>query len=184
MRLFIAVPLHPEVQDRAAACLPRDLPGVKPVAPALLHVTLAFLGSTPDGLLPAVVEAARAAATGEQPFELAFDRGGRFPATGRPRTLWLGIGAGADDLARLAEKLAAALRAGGLRSDDRPFSPHLTVARVRETASAAEAGAAAGALQAPEAPGLWTAVDRIALIESILSPRGPHYRVRALAPLG
>src|SRR5260221_14159282 len=102
MRLFIAVPLPKEIADRAAACLPPALPALKPVRPALLHVTLAFLGWVADERLADAAAAARAAATGKAPFELSFDHAGRFPATGRPRTIWLGAGVGADELARLA----------------------------------------------------------------------------------
>src|SRR3979409_1415226 len=119
MRLFIAVPLPPELTGRAAALLPAALPALKRVRPELMHLTLAFLGWTPDERLNAVVEAAQAAVAGHRAFDLAFAGAGRFPATGRPRVVWLGIGEGKEPLAGLASSVAAELRPGELPFDER-----------------------------------------------------------------
>jgi 2'-5' RNA ligase len=182
MRLFIAVPLPPELTDRAAALLPAALPAVRRVRPELMHLTLAFLGRTPDEQLDAVIAAARGAATGHQAFDLAFARAGRFPASGRPRVVWLGVGAGADRLARLAASVTEGLRRAGLTFDDRPFAPHLTLARVPADASGAEGRTVAAALDGLAVPDLRTRVDRIAVVESVLSPKGPRYAARAELP--
>src|SRR3979409_2217107 len=109
MRLFIAVPLPPELTGRAAALLPPALPALKRVRPELMHLTLAFLGWTPDEPLGAVVEAARATPRGPGAFDLPFAGAGRFPASGRPRVVWLGVGEGADPLGRLAASVTAEL---------------------------------------------------------------------------
>jgi 2'-5' RNA ligase len=178
VRLFIAVPLPQELTDRAAALLPPALPALKRVRPELMHVTLAFLGWTPDEQLDAVGEAARAAAAGQRAFDLSFVGAGRFPASGRPRVAWLGIGEGAEPLARLAARVTAELRGRALRFDDRPFAPHLTLARVHEEASGPEARTVAAAVDEVVVPDLRTRVDRIAVVESVLSPRGPRYTAR------
>ncbi|HAF11980.1 MAG TPA: RNA 2',3'-cyclic phosphodiesterase [Chloroflexi bacterium] len=133
MRLFIAVPLPNELTDRAAALLPPALPAVRRVQPELMHVTLAFLGWTPDEQLDAAVDAARAAAAGAAAFDLAFGGVGRFPASGRPRVVWLGVGLGADALAALAGSVTGQLRRHRIAFDDRPFEPHLTLARCAPT---------------------------------------------------
>ena len=184
MRLFVAVPLPTELTDRAAALLPAALPAIKPVRAELMHLTLAFLGWTPDEQLDAVVAAARDAVAGESSFEVSFVGAGRFPATGRPRVVWLGIGAGAEALAALAARLVAALRTRDLTFDDRPFAPHLTLARVRDEATGPEARTIAAAVEAIEVPELRTRVERIAVVESQLSPKGPRYTARAELPLG
>src|SRR5438094_10000195 len=101
MRLFVAVPLPPELTARAAALLPAALPATRPVRAELMRLTLVFLGWTPDEQLDAVVAAARSAVSGQPAFELSFAGAGRFPATGRPRVVWLGIGAGHPELATL-----------------------------------------------------------------------------------
>jgi 2'-5' RNA ligase len=148
-----------------------------------MHVTLAFLGWTPDGQLDAVGEAARAAATGHGPFDLSFTGLGRFPASGRPRVVWLGVGEGAEPLAGLARAVTAELRARALNFDERPFAPHLTLARVREEASGPEARTVAAAVDAIAVPDLRTRVERIAVVESVLSPKGPSYTTRLEIPL-
>jgi len=94
VRLFIAIALPADLAARAAALLPDALPGLRRVKPENLHVTLAFLGWTPDEKLGDVVAAANEAARGQAPFTLVFDRAGRFPERGRPRVVWLGIGEG------------------------------------------------------------------------------------------
>ena len=179
MRLFIAVPLPTELTDRAAALLPAALPGLTRVRPELMHITLAFLGWTPDEQLDAVIEAARAATAGHRGFDLAFAGAGRFPASGRPRVVWLGVGEGAEPLAGLAASVTAALRERGLQFDDRPFAPHLTLARVRTDATGPEARTVADRVADLAIPELCTPVDRIAVVESVLSPTGPRYTARA-----
>lgn len=183
MRLFIAVPLPKELTDRAAALLPLALPAVRRVQPELMHVTLAFLGWTPDEQLDAVVDAARAAAAGEAAFVLAFGGVGRFPASGRPRVVWLGVGVGADALAALAGSVTGQLRRHQIAFDDRPFEPHLTLARVRTDAMGPETRTVAAAVDAIEVPDLRTRVDRIAVVESLRSPKSPRYTARAELPL-
>src|SRR5260221_5209323 len=178
MRLFIAVPLPKEIADRAAACLPPALPAVRPVRPELMHVTLAFLGWVPDDRLADATAAAMAAAAGNAPFDLTFDHAGRFPATGRPRAVWLGAGAGAAELGRLAADTARELRDRSFAHEDRPFTAHLTLARVRADASGPEARTIAAAFDALTVPGLRLRVDHIAVVESRLSPKGPTYTAR------
>jgi len=183
MRLFVAVPLPRELTDRAAALLPAALPAIKPVRAELMHLTLAFLGWTPDEQLDAVIAAARSAVARQPAFELSLVGAGRFPATGRPRVVWLGIGAGQPELAMLAARVVAKLRAAELKFDDRPFAPHLTLARVRDEATGPEARTIAAAVEALEVPELRTRVERIAVVESVLSPKGPRYTARAELPL-
>lgn len=183
MRLFLAVPLPQELADRAAALLPAVLPALKRVRPELMHITLAFLGWTPDEQLDAVGEAARAAVAGHRPFDLVFRGAGRFPASGRPRVVWVGIGEGSEALAGLAGSLAGELRRRGLKFEDHPFAPHVTLARVREGASGPEARTVAAAVEALAVPELRSRVDRITVVESVLSPKGPRYSVRLEVPL-
>jgi 2'-5' RNA ligase len=184
VRLFVAVHLPTELTDRAAAVLPAALPALKRVRPELMHVTLAFLGWTPDDRLEAVNEAARAAAAGHRAFDLTLSGAGRFPAAGRPRVVWLGIGEGADALASLAGSVTAQLRDRQLSFDDRPFAPHLTLARVRDEASGPEARTVAAVVDALAVPDLGAHIETIAVVESVLSPKGPRYTSRLEVPLG
>jgi 2'-5' RNA ligase len=148
-----------------------------------MHITLAFLGWTADDRLDAVVEAARAATAGHRTFDLAIGGAGRFPESGRPRVVWLGVRAGREPLAALADDVAKELRAGKLTFEDRPFAPHLTLARLRADASVPEWRTVAAAIDALEVPELRSRVDRVAVVESVLSPKGPRYTTRAELPL-
>lgn len=182
MRLFIAVRLPKELTDRAAALLPPALPAIRPVRPELLHVTLAFLGWTADEHLDRVIAAAVAAAQGQPPFDLVFAGAGRFPEKGKPRVVWLRVAGGREPLAALAGRVADELRRRAITFDDRPFVPHLTLARVQADASGPEGRTIAAAVDALAVPELRTRVDRVAVVESVLSRQGPRYTARAEAP--
>jgi 2'-5' RNA ligase len=183
VRLFIAMPLPPDLAARASEILPIALPALRRVKAENLHITLAFLGETPDERLDDVTSAAREAAAPVAPFTLVFDRAGRFPERGRPRVAWLGIADGASSVLRLGEGVYAALRRRGLHFDDRPLAPHLTLARVAEDASAAEAKTVGAALEGLAIPTLRFDVLDIAVVQSVLSPKGPRYTALATVPL-
>jgi 2'-5' RNA ligase len=183
VRLFIAIPLSAALAASASALLPEALPGLRRVKAENLHITLAFLGGTPDERLADVVAAARQAAAAVERFTLVFDRAGRFPERGRPRVVWLGMATGATSVARLGDGVYRGLRERTLRFDDRPLAPHLTLARVREEATLAEARTVAAALEGLPVPRLRAAVREIAVVRSVLSPKGARYTILAVAPL-
>ena len=183
MRLFIAIQLPPEVAARAFEILPTALPALRRVKVENLHLTLAFLGQTPDERIGDVTAAASDSAAAVSSFTLAFDRAGRFPERGRPRVVWLGLAEGASRVLELGAGVSAALRSRGLRFDDRPLAPHLTLARVVEDASAAEAKTVGAALEGLAIPELRFEVNEIAVVQSVLSPKGPRYTALATVPL-
>lgn len=183
MRLFIAIPLPPDVAQRAFAVLPQVSPGLRRVQPDNLHVTLAFLGETPESRLPDVGAAAEEATAGVAPFRLAFDRAGRFPERGRPRVVWLGMADGRASVERLGEALSRALRERSLEFEDRPLSPHLTLARLRDDATASDARAIASSVDSLAVVPLSVDVSAIAVVRSVLSPKGSRYTTLATLPL-
>jgi 2'-5' RNA ligase len=183
VRLFIAIPLPPDLAARAFEILPTSLPALRRVKAENLHLTLAFLGQTPDERLVEVTAAASDAAAPVSSFTLAFDRAGRFPERGRLRVVWLGIADGAASVIELGEGVYAGLRSRGLRFDDRPLAPHLTLARVVEDASAAEAKTVAAALEGLTIESFRFEVSEIAVVQSVLSPKGPRYTALATVPL-
>jgi 2'-5' RNA ligase len=183
VRLFIAIVLPPELAERAAKILPATLPALRPVKPENLHVTLAFLGQTPDERLGDVVAATNEGAAAVPRFTLAFDRAGRFPERGRPRVVWLGMADGAESVMRLGEGVYAGLRDRGIRFDDRPLAPHLTLARVVDDASAAEAKTVGAAVESLPVARQSFEVSEIAVVQSVLSPKGPRYTALATVPL-
>ena len=137
-RLFVAVPLggaataeiSAVVEAVRAMPLPAGARDVRWVRLDGLHLTLRFLGPTePDRLEPTAEAVARAAASATGPFEAELVGAGAFPSGRRPRTLWIGLGTGIDGLAELARLTKDALEEAGWPREQRPFRPHLTLAR-------------------------------------------------------
>jgi 2'-5' RNA ligase len=137
-RLFVGVPLPPEAATQIAQIVEgvRALPlpdggrDVRWVRLDGLHLTMRFLGPTPDGLVEptlAAVEVAARAADG--PIEIELAGAGTFPPGRRPRTLWIGLSQGSQALGGLAAATEAALVHAGWPAERRPFRPHLTLAR-------------------------------------------------------
>lgn len=148
-----------------------------------MHVTLAFLGETPDARLADVTAAVETAASGVTAFDVELDRSGRFPPTGRPRVVWLGIGAGAPSLMTLGERVRAELGRRTIGFDNKPLRAHVTIGRVREDVDLVDARAIAAAVEAMRLPHLRLRADAAVVFESRLSPRGPKYTPRATVQL-
>ncbi len=168
---------------RASATPAAEVPGLRPVPAARLHLTLAFLGALAPERLPEVGAALTAAARGRPSFGVTLDRLGRFPAAGRPTTIWLGLGTGRASVERLAEAVRIALERCALDFDHKPARPHLTIARVLPDASAIEVRALVLALERARVAELRFEVRTVEVIESLLTPRGPRYAVRSSVPL-
>lgn len=148
-----------------------------------MHVTLAFLGETTDERLVDVTAAAKEGASSVTAFDIELDRPGRFPPSGRPKVVWLGMGAGAPSLLALGERVRAELRRSEIAFDAKPFRAHVTLARVRDDASLVDARTIAAAVEAMRVPHLRFPADAVVVFESVLSPRGPKYTARGIAPL-
>jgi 2'-5' RNA ligase len=148
-----------------------------------MHVTLAFLGRTPEERLAEVTAAVERAAATVTAFDIELDRPGRFPPSGRPKVVWLGVGAGAPALLTLGERVRAELARGEITFDAKPLRAHVTLGRVREDVELADARAIAAAVEAMRIPHLRFRADAVVVFESVLSPRGPRYTARATAPL-
>jgi 2'-5' RNA ligase len=96
-----------------------------------IHLTLRFLGNVPDGSVTSLFQAIEQASQGQTPFPLRARMLGCFPHPARPRVLWVGLDDPSQALERLNERLRAALTPLGFPPEDRPFHPHLTLARVQ-----------------------------------------------------
>lgn len=133
MRLFVAIELPEEVKHQLAG-LRRDMAGVRWVAPEQLHLTMLFLGDLTEETtqqLSAAFSSIRI-----EPFELEIDRTGCFPDTRAPRVLWVGV-MPRPELAILAERLRAATQSCGIVLEKRSFTPHITLARVKQPGAGA-----------------------------------------------
>ena len=187
MRLFTAIELGEDARGRAGRLideLRRRAAAMAPdaritwIPPDRLHLTLRFIGQVDDAGAGRLLHALRQPA-GLTPFVVRWGRPGAFPARGAPRVLWVGVERGTAELEALEAEVSARLASAGLPREERPYRPHLTLARVREAA-----GLRAAALfeRSVPAPGE-TRVDAITLFESRLSPAGPAYIALQKTPL-
>jgi 2'-5' RNA ligase len=144
------------------------------------HLTLVFLGNVDDELVPAVVDAVGRGV--EAPaFEIALETIGVFPPRGAPRVLWIGVAGAAIELAELQRELAGRVSALGIALEDRPFHPHLTLARWRESRPADRQRALRAA--ASHRVIARARIGGATLYQSRLSSSGPAYTALARATL-
>jgi 2'-5' RNA ligase len=132
-RLFIAIDLPDDVKKEISA-IRSDLPGARWVSEHQLHLTLRFVGDTDDALLGNLKE--QLGAIDFPSFSMSLEGVGYFPGRGVPRILWAGLAA-PPPLIALQWAIEQACVAAGTLPDERHFSPHITIARLREPASAA-----------------------------------------------
>jgi RNA 2',3'-cyclic 3'-phosphodiesterase len=129
MRIFIGIDLDPEIRVRISRFL-EGVQGFAPdahwVRPESLHITLKFIGEQTSERVGAVAERLRRVGSGE--LEIRSGGYGFFPTAKAARVFWIGIHAG-PQLAELAESIDMATAELGIPREDRPYSPHLTLAR-------------------------------------------------------
>lgn len=184
-RTFLALDIGTAVRQRAEAVqqeLATTGADVKWVDPKSMHLTLLFLGDLDDRDLAEVCKLAAKAAAKVDEFRFSIAGLGAFPNTRRPKVLWAGINDGADEVTALFAALEAPLTAAGLyRKEDRPYTPHLTLGRVKDEADSA--------LIAPELLKYrgWTAgmmnAEEVLIMASELRRDGPEYTVIGRCPL-
>lgn len=135
-RVFCAVELPAELRERAAAHarhLRAAISDVRASWPRAenLHLTLKFFGEIARSRVESLSQAVARAARKSQPFKLTLEGAGSFPPRGTPRVLWLGIGDSSGALAELQDHLEEECEGIGFKREERPFRPHLTLARIR-----------------------------------------------------
>ncbi len=184
-RTFIGIDTGDAIRASAVA-LQKELAKldaeVKWVTPDSMHVTLLFLGEVDDRELHAVCKAVKAVAAGEPPFSLRVSGVGAFPTARRPKVLWGGVTDGAEPLQRMYTALEEEmLELGCYRTEERGYTPHLTLGRVNT--------AEAGFTLAAELPKRMTwqggrvAVEEVLVYSSEMDRDGPVYTVIGRAAL-
>ena len=149
---------------------------VKWVTPESMHLTLLFLGEVDDRELHSVCRAVKTVAAGEPPFTLHVSGVGAFPTPRRPKVLWAGVTTGADPLKRLNAALEEKmLDLGCYRAEERGYTPHLTLGRVK---AEADGVTVAGELQKRLTwNGGRVSVSEVLVYSSEMERDGPVYAV-------
>ena len=132
-RLFVAIDLPKEVRA-ALACFAPELPAAKWVGEEELHLTLRFIGEVGPETFSAIKTAL--ARVTFPPFPLTLCGVGHFPPGKHPRVLWVGLDP-CDGLMQLQQDVELALMEVDIPPDERRFSPHITLARLKDTVPAA-----------------------------------------------
>lgn len=179
VRLFLAVDIDPHTRARMTATRQaiervivsaRVPPHLTWVNPAIAHVTVRFIGETRDDQIATIQSALSSLAV--KPFRVVWQRVGAFGGTRNPRVLWLAPVEGAEAFADLAGEVNRRLDPIIGPGEQRPFKPHLTLARVRDSGRGVDWRAA---LEAVGTSPTVTEVDHVTLYRSHLSPQGPTY---------
>jgi len=181
MRLFTGINLPSEIVAHLESLLDRLRPAarVKWSLASNLHITTRFIGEWPAERLPEL-EGALAALPDPGPLTIHVRKLGFFPNARAPRIFWAGIEA-SPALAALASETDRALAHLGLEPEGRPFSPHLTLARIKEPEPLQKLHAAVAGLPSLEFGDF--SADRFYLYQSRLGPAGSVYTKLAEFPL-
>ena len=179
IRTFVAVPVNDQARDAVTSAeddLRRAGADVKWVEARNIHITLKFLGNVETGQLDQLQAALRSALAGVKPLEITLSGTGTFPSGKKHvRVVWVGITEGKQDLVKVAAAVEEGCAGLGFAREERPFSPHLTIGRVRrESGQLAELAARVSGYQFNP---LKVEIDRVNLMRSELSPKGPTYTV-------
>lgn len=149
---------------------------VKWVDPANIHLTLKFLGNIAAYQIEPVTAALQTAAKTTGPLHLGVQDTGAFPDLNRVQVIWAGLNGDLEKLTNLQKALDDNLKKLGFAPETRPFSPHLTIGRVRDTATAFEKQTLGKALSAVRIESGWGfSVETLKLMQSRLFPSGPVY---------
>jgi len=185
IRAFIAIELTPEVRRALGATLNRlrrpDDRHVKWVDPAGIHITLKFLGNIRLEQVEPITEVMRTATTAFPSFALSLDGTGAFPNPNRAAVVWVGLSGNLTALGELQKCLAAGLEPLGFAPEKRPYRAHLTLGRLRDSATTEARAEMGKRLGGPGvAPKAAFEVSGISLIQSRLTPQGARYHRLAL----
>ena len=179
MRVFIAIDideqtlkalknLQSQLQDKADI----KKPDVKWVRPELMHLTLKFLGEIKDNQIIEVCRIVETVASRNIRFDLDFESVGHFGGR-NARLLWVGTGQGNEQLKQLQEDIEEQLAQAGWPKENREFTGHMTLCRIRNTKAGSKMALLSQAYKEYEIS--TTPVDSVVVYQSQLTPSGPIY---------
>ena len=188
IRTFIAIDLPLSLQeslDKQTARLRQTLGDnvIRWVSPHNMHLTLKFLGKVPAAHLVFLKQMLTQATDSTPQFDLQIGGIGSFPSSKRPRVLWVGIHA-PTSLASLQRMIEEGANRLGFEKEERAFSPHLTVGRIRQGIDVKEIQKISNAISTIQLGKIGTArVDSVHLYKSALNSEGSIYTKLFTTPL-
>ncbi|HTY45327.1 MAG TPA: RNA 2',3'-cyclic phosphodiesterase [Patescibacteria group bacterium] len=176
MRTFIAVSLPQGIKQQLGLLqeqLKRSAADVKWVQPHNIHVTLKFLGEIEEQKLGQITAMLQDTVKDKACFTASMSGLGAFPRMTAPRVIWSGINKGKEDLIRIAKELEEKSGILGVPPEDRPFTCHLTLGRVRSSANLHRLVKIL--TETAQQPDQEFPVTKLTLFKSTLAPTGPVY---------
>jgi 2'-5' RNA ligase len=183
LRLFIAIDLPQDVKQLLydlQTQLRLHTQAVRWSDPQGTHLTLKFLGNTRAAAVPEIVAGLERAAGHHRPFRLHTDTLGVFPNAKRPRVVWLGVAGDVSALRGLQTDIERSIAPLGFPTEQRPFSPHLTLGRsLKDSAPPQLASIGHAIAQTKVLHSIVIPVNEIVLMRSDLQPGGARYTAMA-----
>jgi 2'-5' RNA ligase len=144
------------------------------VEPQNYHMTFQFIGEVPEEKLMDIIKGVQEVSQRNKPIRVKYKSLGVFPDIDKARVLWIGVSEGADRLKALAKDVSSTNRKYSIKSDGKPFHPHLTICRIKEY----DKKKLKNLLKRYENYNFGEdLVDRISIIRSSLTSIGPIYSV-------
>ncbi len=186
IRSFLAFELPPDIKtiitevSRTGKDLP---PGLRWVKLDNIHLTVIFLGNVPEQRIEPIGETVKKLCTGTERFSISIGNLGFFGSRRHPRVLWLGLHGDIHRMGRFRDILQKSLKPFGIKTEKRPFKPHLTLGRFKKDARPGphldNMISKYADLEGPACP-----MRELVLFKSNLTPRGAIYTKLDAWPLG
>ena len=176
MRTFIAIALAQEIQDYLAGIqeqLKKCRADVKWVQPENIHLTLKFLGERDEKKIEKIKEVIEETAREKVCFSVRLCNIGAFPKVESPRVIWVGIDEGERETKEIAYELEEKIAKIGIPKEEKPFSSHITIARLRSPSN--RENLVQELKKLPKIQNKKFPVTKITLYKSTLTPKGPIY---------
>ena len=186
-RTFLAIPIpvgteFPALTQRLQRNLEHERRNINWCKPDQIHLTLKFVGDTPDQDVPKIIEACQKVAQRHQPFTMDFNRTGFFGSNRSPRILWLGMKDEPKALYDLEEDILDAFDDLGYLRDRQNFVPHLTACRIKNLIDKPFFLQICNGIE--QKTYLHADVKEIVYFQSFLQPTGAFYKTLRRIPLG
>jgi len=183
MRAFIAIELPDNIKEELSS-IQSDLKtaqaDVKWVKTENIHLTLKFLGEVSEVKITEIKTAIDRVSKDHKKFETSLFKAGAFPKIDNPRVIWVGIDRNCSLIEEIALKIDEECEKLGFKREERQFSAHLTIGRVR---SGKNKDPLKEKLLAQDVKEQAFTVDKLTLFQSTLTPSGPIYTSLYTAPL-
>ncbi|MFH1868524.1 MAG: RNA 2',3'-cyclic phosphodiesterase [Candidatus Omnitrophota bacterium] len=177
MRTFIAIALTEEAHEELSSLqdsLRKSGADIKWVKPDHIHLTLKFLGEIDEEQAAEIKASIDETVKNQKPFDIHLAKIGAFPRIAFPKIVWVGIDEGSQGCMALAKSVEEAMQRLGFEKEKRPFSPHLTLGRVRSLKNNSQLTSAVEK-EKDFSSQTKVSINKITLFQSTLTPKGPIY---------